>query len=389
MITKLRKTGFAIRVAVVVAAFFAVSPLVYAGSMWDDVKKLFQNRVEVAQHTKNVANCVKDLWRERKAISALNDSAMALVRAYHTAKQKGKLGINELLSVAQNAVSLINSYQRVAPVVEPVYNRMQPDLQYFSQMSSDFGDPNAVTNTFPPQTISDGRIKALSGSVGWARVWSTVADNPINIFKWGKLADEYKMGKAEGAYSLKCAQIAFEAAGFIKLTKGCLNDLMSVKNDIDGILAGNLNSILNLPTMGNRLMGATGNVDKMSEAINKAPTHFNNRFNELGSLQNDYVNVYKNYQQKYGTAQVAAQASSGTSSTVARPAMPATAPQANQGNWLNLQQATAEYAKAYREYLAAMDNPNTPPEILQVMVNKLNQAQRQVEAARAAQSTRR
>jgi len=237
------------------AIIFTVSD-VQAG-VFSDIKLWVSEQANIRQHSKNITSEVKTLYRERKSIQRFAEGASNLIKVYQSIRNKNlKSNFPQLLDIARSISQVVTEFSNLAPKAEAMYKKAQPSMKYFAELADQTQTIQTVKKKIVVKTFSENRLMSLAGANGWNRVFDAVKENPINIFKWGRLSDEYKLGKIEGQYPLKCAQIAFEASGFYFAAKESMQDLLGIQSEIKGILGGDLNSILNLGNTVNKIQNS-------------------------------------------------------------------------------------------------------------------------------------
>ena len=362
---------------------------------FENITKYIKERKEISAHSRNVSGAVKTLYRERKSIQSLAQSASTLIQAYKGIANKSA-SIPKLLDIARAITTVISEYSNLAPKTEKLYSGIKPDLEYFATLK-DGTDDKLVTvgqksNQFILKSFSDNRIGKLAGAAGWSRVWSSVTDNPMNLFRWGKLSDEYKMGKTEGTYALKCAQIAFETESYYQAAKNSIQGLLGIRNEINGILNGDLFALLGLGNTVSNIQGAAGSAQVLGDTLGAAVNNMGARFNELNKIQNEYVKVHQNYAQKYGNpAGQNASTSEATSGNSISGNMPgvrdlpgnAGSNAGNAGGAKDLQTAMANYQKAYAAYIKITQDPEASQNERSSAIQNLQSARNRVETLKA------
>ncbi len=280
-------------------------------------------------------------------------------------------------------------------------------MNYFSELADQTQTIQTVKRKIVVKTFSENRLMSLAGANGWNRVFDAVKENPINLFKWGRLSDEYKLGKIEGQYPLKCAQIAFEASGFYFAAKESMQDLLGIQNEIKGIIGGDLNSILNIGNTVNKIQNSGNSIESIGELAKEGTNKLSMRMTELVKLQEDYVAANKIYNQKYNKSEnagaspsgavtsatprttpssSASSPSSGSSTSVYSPNSRAPRPTTTTSNVpaVSLQQAMTNYQKAYETYIRISQAGTASQAEVNAAVEKLTIARQQVEQAKAA-----
>lgn len=365
-----------------------------------DVGKMIKERQEIRQHSGNIVAGVKELYRERKSIQTFAQSAGVLISAYNDIANKSlSSNFPKLLQIAQAINNLFREYTNLAPKASKIFSQIKPDLKYFSQLRDDNDTFRDSTGKFMVKSLSNTKINKWAGAAGWSRVWETVKDNPMNVFRWGKLRDEYQYGKAEAKYPLKCAQIAFEAISYYDEAERQMQQLLGIRNDINKILGGDLNALLGIGDTINRIQGVGPTVQSIDQIIKGAGTHFGTRFTELNQVQNEYLEVHKTYTQKYqANNQVSqTQSTAATSATAANTATTTTgnnsAAQTNPNNTgygnsstanvpQDLQIAMDYYQRAYQMYQQIIQTPGVTQQQVDRALADLTEARTMVEGAK-------
>ncbi len=366
-------------------SFVLVSNITHAG-VFSDVKLWFKERAEIRQHSRVISNEVKTLYRERKSIKNFAEGAATLVNAYKKISSKSaKANLPELLQIAKAITQVVGEYQNLAPKAEAMYQKAEPSMKYFSGLADQTNTIQTARNRIMVKGFSDKRVNSLAGANGWNRVWGAVKDNPLNLFKWGRLRDEYKMGKVEAKYPLKCAQIAFEATAYFAAARQSVNELLSIKSEIDGIMGGKLDAILNMNSTLKKIQGAGSTAESLGELAEKGSKSIANRFVELVQIQQEYVNVSKEYNNKYKKQPQTGEVSTSQgvySSGSAQP--PATTDIRTNSSSMTLQQAMNRYQKAYANYIKISQNGNANQNAINDAITELKQARRRVELLQQA-----
>ena len=374
---KLQTNRGAVLILAIISLWF--SAVAHCGVI-ADVKFYMANRSDINAHTKNMAVAVKELYRDRESVSQFTKSAAVLINAYRGV-QNNKPNIPKLLEIASSIDNLIKEYNKLTPTCERLYNQVKPDLKYFSGLAEDVNASDNTNPSFLKKTLTDSRLSKIAGSAGWGRVWDSVKSNPSNLFRWGKLKDEYQYGKTEASYILKTAQIAYEGATLYQEAQKSVQSLLGIKAQISKLMSGDLSAILGLPNTVNAVQNSATSVNDLGLIVNQGVSLMGKRFDELQKLQNDYLANHKAYQEKYGNAQTAsAKAAQTTSQTgTTKPWASATST-----SGANLQVASDLYQKAYRKYVEATSNPNISDRERQAVMDNLRQARSQMDAARGA-----
>lgn len=371
---------------IVFLALAFVSSTADAGVL-SDARMWLSEQANIRQHSRVIAAEVKTLYRERRSIQRFAEGASGLVRAYQSIRNKNlKADFPKLLDIARSISLVLSEYQNLAPKAERMYRQAQPSMQYFSQLADKTETIQTAKKRIVVKTFSEGRLESLAGANGWNRVWGTVKENPVNIFRWGRLRDEYKLGKVEGQYPLKCAQIAFEATGYFVAARESVQDLLGIQKEIEGIMGGNLNAILNAGSTIDKIQNAGGSVEALGDLAQRSTQHLNTRLDELVKIQDQYVAANKAYNEKYGRNQSADRPVSTTSNAYTPNASAntpiTTAAPAATGSNVNLQKAMADYQKAYETYLAITGNSNASQQQVRKAAEDLQKAKQQVERAK-------
>jgi hypothetical protein len=350
-----------------------------------DIKLWFNEKANIVQHSRAISSEVKTLYRERKSIQEFAEGANSLVNAYKAISNKrAKASFPQLLEIARAITNVVKGYQNLAPKAEAMYKRAQPSMKYFSELADSTTTIQTAKNRIKVKGFSDGRLNSLAGANGWGRVFSTIKENPLNIFKWGRLKDEYQMGKIEAQYPLKCAQIAFEATAYYAAAKQSVNELLGIKSEIDGILGGNLEAILNIGGTVNKINSIGGSVEALGDLAEKGAATMSKRFDELLDVQEEYVAALRRYNDKYNERNQSANTGSYTASS---PQSSQTTSVVNSGNSsganVNLQKAMQIYQQAYETYIRVSQSGQASQAELNRAIANLQQAKKQVEQAKA------
>ncbi len=350
-----------------------------------DIKLWFNEKANIVQHSRAISSEVKTLYRERKSIQNFAEGANSLVNAYKAISNKrAKASFPQLLEIARAITNVVKGYQNLAPKAEAMYKRAQPSMKYFSELADSTTTIQTAKNRIKVKGFSDGRLNSLAGANGWGRVFSTIKENPLNIFKWGRLKDEYQMGKIEAQYPLKCAQIAFEATAYYAAAKQSVNELLGIKSEIDGILGGNLEAILNIGGTVNKINSIGGSVEALGDLAEKGAATMGKRFDELLDVQEEYVAALRRYNDKYNERNQSANTGSYTASS---PQSSQTTSVVNSGNSsganVNLQKAMQIYQQAYETYIRVSQSGQASQAELNRAIANLQQAKKQVEQAKA------
>ncbi|RCK79906.1 MAG: hypothetical protein OZSIB_3775 [Candidatus Ozemobacter sibiricus] len=377
-----------------VAGFLAVGSVAEAG-FFTTVGRMIKERQQMSQSSRNVAGAVKALYRERKSVAAFAQSAATLVAAYRGLTNKASAAaVPKLLEIARAITTLANEYVNLSPKVSKLYKDIKPDLDYFATLREDEDDREVPLGTTGRKillkSLSDKRINKLAGAHGWSRVWGAIKDDPMNLFRWGRLKDEYQYGKVEGQYVLKCAQIAFETESYYQAATASMNELLGIRNEINGILNGNLDALLGIGNTINRIQGAVGAAESLSEILNAGVNNLGTRFEQLNQIQEAYVKQHQTYVAKYG--QMASQTAgnptrttttTGTTSTVPRPSGTAPGQSIPGLGTPDLATAMAMYQTAYQEYIRITQDPDASPAARTKAIANLQKARNLVETLKA------
>lgn len=355
-----------------------------SAGVFSDAKMWISEQASIREHTRNIATEVKTLYRERKSIQRFAEGSSGLVRAYQAIKNKDtKIKLPQLLDIAKSISLVLSEYKNLAPKAEIMYKKAQPSMSYFAKLADKTQTIQTAKNKIIVKTFSEGRIQSLAGSNGWNRVFETVKENPINLFKWGRLSDEYKLGKVEGQYPLKCAQIAFEASGYFLAAKESVQDLLGIQKEIEGIMGGNLSAILGIGDTINKVQNIGGSVDSLGELAGKGTQHLNTRLDELVKIQDQYVAANKAYNEKYHkTATTTAGSGTPVYAPVTTGKAVTTAPTTNV-KAVSMQQAMANYQKAYEKYIQISQSGNASQSRINKAAEELRYAKQQVEQAKS------
>jgi len=371
-------------ILVLVAAFATAA----AAGIIDNAKFVMNNGAAMVSHSRNITSGVRDLYRERQSVRNFIDSAATLIQAYKGLSAKKSTDIPQILKIASAIDTLVREYNYIAPKAKGVFTKIKPDLKFFESMqevkSVNLGDN---TSKLQIKTISDSTLGNLSGLAGWSRVWDSIKSKPSNLFRWGRLSDEYTLGKAEGGLALKACQIAMEGMSYYDEADKSLSQLLDIRKQINGVVSGDLTAILNISSTINSIQGASGSVDRLSKLLNSATPRFNQRFNELNDAQAAYLKAHQAYQAKYGVT-VGKTASTPTAvpatTTRTTSAQSSTPTSASTGAAVDVRSAMTAYQKAYQEYTACVQNSQTTQEQIQTAIEKLRNARDRYERAKAA-----
>jgi hypothetical protein len=310
-----------------------------------------------------------------------------LISAFQSIKDK-KANIAQIVGIAKSIDTLARTYQTLAPKATAMYSKLKPDLDYFTQLKGDEGDYGLQVGSKQITTLSDNRVNKLSGAAGWSRVWDTIKENPMNVFRWGRLKDEYEYGKMEGKYVLKCAQITLEGASYYSAAQSYMSEILDIRKQIDGIVSGDWTAILGLPNTLNSIQGAATGVGDFGTLLNTAASRMTTHINELGTLQTEYVTMHRNYAAKYlqttaGTATPVASTGGITGSTNSA-STGSTSGITGKVTNADLQKAMAQYQTTYKAYAAAISNPSATTREKEAAVLSLQQAKANYDAVKAA-----
>lgn len=365
---------------------FAFTAQIAQAGAFSDIKLWFSEKANIVTHSRSISSEVKTLYRERKSIQSFAEGASSLVKAYRAISNKSaKANFPQLLEIARAITQVVNGYQNLAPKAEAMYNRARPSMKYFSELADKTTTIQTAKNRISVKGFSDGRLNSLAGANGWGRVIDAVKDNPLNLFKWGRLRDEYKMGKVEAQYPLKCAQIAFEATAYYAAAKTSVSELLSIKNEIDGILGGNLDAILNIGSTVNKINSVGGSVEALGDLAEKGATTMSKRFDELLKVQDEYVNASRAYNEKYNPQGNRTTTGSYTASSP-QPSRTTGGITGNSGTGntnVSFAQAMQIYQKAYETYIRISQNGNASQAEINAAITNLQQAKKLVEQAKA------
>lgn len=369
---------------VLIAALLVFITHTASAGFFSDVSKYLKERSEIKTHSNSIISGIKELYRDRKTISNLALSSSQLIAAYKEIRN-GKTNIPALLNIAKNIDNVVRGYQSIQPVATRVYNKIEPDLAYFSKLKGNEGNYALPIggNQLKIESLSDAQIGKFSGTAGWGRVFETIKENPLNIFKWGKLKDEYTYGKAQAGYVLKGVQMAFEAKSFYDHAKNQLDNLMNIRSQINGLLSGNLDALLGMGTTINNIQSAAGGVEDLGALLNSAVDHVGKRFDELQTASQNYVAIHQNYAKKYQGEGVTATVSQGNSQPTTTKKVTSSSSQQAAAN-KNLKKAMDLYQQAYKQYVAIAQNPNATAAERNAAIQDLNYARNEYETLKAA-----
>lgn len=374
--------------ALTVLLFFSLMLVVQSAQagIFTDIKLWFNEKASIRQHSRAISGEVKSLYRERKSIANFAEGASSLVKAYKSISSKrAKASFPQLLEIARAITQVVSSYQRLAPKAEAMYSRAKPSMKYFAELADKTTTIQTAKNKIAVKGFSDGRLNSLAGANGWGRVFDSVKNSPMNLFRWGKLRDEYKLGKVEAQYPLKCAQIAFEATAYFAAARQSVSELLGIKKEIDGIMGGNLESLLNIGGTMNKLQSVGNSAQALGDIAEKGASLITTRFDELIKIQNEYVAVNKAYNDKYNKANQGSTTSTGSYSSAAPSSSqsPSTPTGVTSGANISLQQAMSVYQRAYENYIQLSQSGNADQATLNKSISNLQQAKKIVEQAKA------
>ena len=344
------------------------------------------------EHTRNINNQVKSLYRERKSIERFAQSADILAKEYNSLDKNDSKNFLQILNIAAAVTTLVTEFNNLAPKAEQFYKATEPSLAYLSRYTDKTEELTILGQSVRVKTLSEGKINSLARNNGISRAWGAIKDNPINIFKWARLKSEYKLGKAEAQYSLKCAQIAFEASTYYDTIRRSMQTLLNIQDDIKKIKGLNLVSIINAGTTVAKIYDAVGSIEGVYIAATNGTTKLNKRFSEMLDAQSNYATELKAYNSKYKGIQITRQASVASSPTNASSSdtkaseqrIDTTISDINSG--VTLLKAADEYAKAYKAYVAVSQNPNSDPKEVYEAVTRFKNAKDLYEKLKQQQS---
>ena len=378
----------------VLGFFVMVSSVSYAG-VFSDVGLYIKECSNIKAHSKGITTGVKELYRERGSIRLLAQSASSLIQVYRDIKNKSlKSNFPKLIEIAKSIGNLVSSFQKIQPKASAVYQKIKPDLNYFATLKGDAGDFKDKTKKFVIKSFSEERIGKLAGAAGWSRVWDSVKENPFNVFRWGKLSDEYKYGKAEAACPLKCAQIAFESMSYYDAAAESIKGLLGIKSEISKLLGGDLNALLGIGETVNRIEGAAASVETLGDILNQGVSQTEKRFTELIAVQDQYVKIHKEYQQKYNPTGNGTSASStsgassatasytGTSGSSSATSSSTTSNTTAYNGTQDVNNAMEYYQRAYMEYTKIVQNPSSSKSAVDKAISDLQQARQMLDQAK-------
>ena len=375
---------------IMVLAF--IMPAIQADAgIFDDIKLWYNQKSEINKHSRVISSEVKTLYRERKSIQRFSEGASGLIRAYRAISNKGsKASLPQMLDIAKSISLVVSEFKNLAPKAEAMYRNAQPSMKYFSQLADQTETIQTNKNKILVKSFSDGRLNKLAGANGWSRVFDSVKSDPLNLFRWGRLQDEYKLGKVEAQYPLKCAQIAFEASAYYFAARDSVQELLGIQKEIEGILGGDLGAILNVAGTVNKIQNSGQSIEALGELAETGALRIGKRFDELLKVQEDYVAINKSYNDKYNKTPSASGSSGSTtvsaSGTTARQSTTSAAPSTGNTSGsaaVSLERAMANYQKAYQAYVEISQRGDASQNEVNKAINELNAAKRQVEQAKA------
>ena len=358
--------------------------------LFSDIKLWYSEKSNINQHSRIIGTEVKTLYRERKSIQSFAEGAKGLIEAYKAIKNKSsKTSLPQILDIATSITKVVKEFNNLAPKAEAMYKNAQPSMKYFSQLTDQTETIQTSKNKILVKSFSDGRLNKLAGANGWSRVWDSVKSDPLNLFRWGRLSDEYKLGKVEAQYPLKCAQIAFEASAYYFAARDSIQELLGIQKEIEGIVGGDFGAILNISGTVSKIQNSGNSIEAIGELAQTGANKISRRFDELVKIQNEYVATNKAFNDKYNR-----NSSSGSGSIATGPAastLPradnngsATASSGSSTAKVNLNQAMENYQKAYEAYVAIAQQGSAVSQTeLNQAISNLNAAKKQVEKARA------
>ncbi|MDN5278708.1 MAG: hypothetical protein PWR01_2673 [Clostridiales bacterium] len=377
-------------VVLMLFSFVLTTQIAQAG-VFSDIKLWFSEKANIWQHSRAISSEVKTLYRERSTIKSFAEGASSLVKAYKSISNKNaKANFPQLLEIARAITQVVSGYQKLAPKAAAMYKRAKPSMQYFSELADQTTTIQTAKNRVMVKGFSNERLDSLAGANGWSRVFNSVKENPVNLFKWGRLKDEYNMGKIEAKYPLKCAQLAFEATAYFAAAKESVNELLGIKSEIDSIMGGNLEAILNIGGTVEKIRGVGNTAESLGELAERGTNLMNRRFVELVNIQQEYVETHKAYQQKYNKTERAEASNTGSytpspsaSSGTTGSSVHTTGGIAGNSSTISLQQAMKTYQEAYETYIMLSQHGNADPTALKQAITDLQQAKMLVERAKA------
>lgn len=389
-----------------IALIFSAQTL--QAGVFSDIKLWVSEQANIRKHSKVITTEVKTLYRERKSIQRFAEGASGLIKVYQSIKNKNlKSNFPKLLEIARSISLVVSEFSNLAPKAEAMYRKAQPSMKYFSELADQTQTIQTAKKKILVKTFSENRLMSLAGANGWNRVFSTVKENPLNLFRWGRLSDEYKLGKIEGQYPLKCAQIAFEASGYYFAARESIQDLLGIRNEIEGIMGGNLDAILNIGSTVNKIQNSGKSIESIGELAETGTQKLSMRMTELVEIQEQYVAANKIYNQKYNKSadqNTTPYASSSTTSAVNRgtsqtspattssvylpnsrtPAAPLPGSQTGNVPNVSMQQAMENYQKAYQAYISIAQTGKASQNEINRAIENLATARKQVEQAKTA-----
>lgn len=361
--------------------------------IFSDIQLWFKERVEIRQHSKAITSEVKELYRERETIKNFAMGASTLVESYKSiANKKAKANIPELVKIARAITNVVNGYKRLAPKASAMYKRAQPSMKYFAELADETTTIQAAKKRITVKNFSNNRLNKLAGAHGWGKVFSSIKENPLNIFRWGRLKDEYYMGKAEAKLPLKCAQIAFDATAYFAAARVSVQELLGIQKEIEGIMGGNLEAILNIGNTVESIKSSGNTIEAIGDLAEDGTQLLNQRFIELVKVQQEYVKTANSYKQKYGKDEQ--NNNDGRITTTGSPTG-SYEPQASERpvtttggiingvESVNLQQAMEIYQQAYSNYIEISQNQNADRAEVQQAINDLQRAKQMVKQVKA------
>ncbi len=374
---------------IMVLAF--IMPAIQADAgFFDDIKLWYNQKSEINKHSRIIGSEVKTLYRERKSIQRFSEGASGLIRAYRAISNKSsKASFPQLLDIAKSISLVVSEFKNLAPKAEAMYKNAQPSMKYFSQLADQTDTIQTNKNKILVKSFSDGRLNKLAGANGWSRVFDSVKSDPLNLFRWGRLQDEYKLGKVEAQYPLKCAQIAFEASAYYFAARDSIQELLGIQKEIEGILGGDLGAILNVAGTVNKIQNSGKSIESLGELAEVGTQRIGKRFDELLKVQEEYVAINKSYNDKYNKTPSASGSSGSTvsaSSTVPRQNTTSAAPSTGNTSGsaaVSIERAMANYQKAYQAYVEISQRGDASQSEVNKAINDLNAAKRQVEQAKS------
>ena len=372
--------------------FVLSSQLVFAG-VFSDIKLWVKERKNIYQHSKVVKNSVKTLFKERNSMRNFAKNTNNLVLAYKSFTTKNaKADIPKLVSIAKSIAVVIKEFQNLTPKVKKMYNQSKNSLAYFSELVHNTGTIKKAKGVI--KKIPNEKILKLAGANGWSRVFSSVKDNPLNLFKWGRLKDEYDLGKTEAQYPLKCAQMTIETLSYYKAADKSIQQLLGIQEDIKGLIGGDLTALLNISSTVNKIKGAGKQVEDLGNIAEKGYSNINKRMSEFLTLQDNYVKKLDAYNKKYNkksntdgnskpTEGSQFNSNSNYSSSTSSNQSPNTT--SNQKiPTVTIQQAMTYYQSAYQNYVKIANTDGATQKEINEAIKKLQYAKKIVAKAKAA-----